>query len=257
MQTGKCAIIIQARMGSSRLPGKMLMPFYKNLTILEIIILNLLDFFNSDQIIIATTTNASDNEIAQLGKKLNVNTFRGDENDVLKRFIDAAEYFSAPTIIRVCADNPFLQAKEVKCLYNEYMKLSAPVDYFSFAFPDNTPVIKSHLGLFAEITTLAALKKIMAYTEDSLYHEHVTNYMYANSDRFKIAFTALPENLKNRKDLRMTIDTREDFNLLKVVFGKLVSANDYHIPTAKIISYIDNNNNVLSTMADEIRKNSK
>jgi spore coat polysaccharide biosynthesis protein SpsF len=159
MNTNKCGLIIQARAGSTRLPGKMLMPFYDNFTILEIMIKNLLNFFDKDQIILATTNNKIDDTIVAAGTKFNINIFRGDENDVLKRFTDAAEYYDISTIIRVCADNPFLQAKEVKRLYTEYTQLPEPVDYFSFAFPDETPVIKSHLGFFAEITTLAALKK--------------------------------------------------------------------------------------------------
>lgn len=257
MNINKCGIIIQARAGSSRLPSKMLMPFYNHLTILEIMIKNLLDFFDKCQIIIATTINKIDDEIAETGKKLNVNIFRGDENDVLKRFIDAAEYFGISTIIRICADNPFLQATEVKRLYNEYAKLPVPVDYFSFAFPDKTPVIKSHLGLFAEVTTLVALKKVALYTEDNFFHEHVTNYIYANSNKFNVSLIGLPDNLKSRKDLRMTIDTLEDFNLLKDIFGKLVTDKNYHISSDDIISYININQNILTIMADEIRKNSK
>lgn len=257
MNTSKCGVIIQARAGSSRLPGKMLMPFYHNLTILEIIILNLLDFFDKDQIIIATTVNPDDEEIAELGKKLKVNTFRGDETDVLKRFIDAAEHFSVSAIVRVCGDNPFLQANEVKHLYKEYMKLPATADYLSFSFPDKTPVIKSHLGLFAEITSLNVLKKVSECTKDDFYHEHVTNYIYTNPYKFKIELIDLPDNLKDRKDLRMTIDTREDFDLMKDMFHKLASSKNHHISVSSIISYVDGNKNVLSIMANEIRKNSK
>lgn len=250
-------IIIQARSGSTRLPNKMLMPFYNELTILEIIISNLLNYFDAEQIIVATTTNPKDDVIEQLGKKLNVNTFRGSEKDVLDRFIKAAEYFDATNIIRVCGDNPLLQANYVRVLADEYLNNQNQLDYLSFAFPDNTPVIKSHLGLFTEATNLQALKKIVNATSDEFYHEHVTNYMYANTNEFNVNFLQLPEELKHRKDLRMTVDTLEDFKIMKQLFAANISGNNYHISISNIISYIYNNKTILSIMANEIERNSK
>lgn len=257
MSSIKPGIIIQARAGSSRLPGKMLMPFYKDLTILEIMVRNLLDHFDPNQIIVATTLNAKDNAIENTGKKLGVHTFRGSENDVLDRFISAAEHFGFQNIIRVCGDNPFLQAKDVKLLSQHYLSLQQPTDYMSFAFPDGTPVIKSHLGLFTEATNLQALKKVVGLTGESLYHEHVTNYMYAHPEHFTCSFLQLPDNLKERKDLRMTIDTLEDFNLMKQIFEDNLGSDSYHIPVSEIISYIYKNKNILNIMANEIKRNSK
>jgi spore coat polysaccharide biosynthesis protein SpsF (cytidylyltransferase family) len=253
----KTGIIIQARAGSSRLPGKMLMPFYKDLTILDIIIKNLLDYFDADQIIVATTLNQKDNDIENTGKKLGVQTFRGSENDVLSRFISAAEHSGVQQIIRVCGDNPFLQAADVKALSEQYLLSGESTDYMSFAFPDGTPVIKSHLGLFSEATSLQALKKVAGLTGDPLYREHVTNYMYAHPENFNCRFLELPDNLKERKDLRMTIDTLEDFNLMKAIFEDNVSTKGYHIPVSEIISYIYKNKSILSIMANEISRNSK
>ncbi|MDF2452216.1 MAG: hypothetical protein K0S26_1720 [Bacteroidota bacterium] len=252
----KTGIFIQARAGSSRLPGKMLMPFYKDLTILEIIVKNLLDFFDADQIVIATTLNPKDDEIEATGKELGVLVFRGSENDVLERFISAAENFGFKNIIRVCGDNPFLQTKDIKRL-EEHFVSSVRTDYMSFAFPDGTPVIKSHLGLYTEATSLNSLKKVMTLTDDKFYREHVTNYMYAHPEHFKCEFLPLPDNLKERKDLRMTIDTLEDFNLMKDIFEQNVTSKNYHISVSDIISYIYKNKTILSVMANEIKRNSK
>jgi spore coat polysaccharide biosynthesis protein SpsF (cytidylyltransferase family) len=257
MPLTKTGIIIQARAGSSRLPGKMLMPFYKGLTILEIIVKNLLDHFDAEQIIVATTLNSKDDAIENAGKELGVHTFRGSENDVLDRFISAAEYFGLQNIIRVCGDNPFLQAHDVKFLSEQYLPVAGQTDYMSFAFPDGTPVIKSHLGLFTEATNLPALKKVVNLTGENLYHEHVTNYMYAHPGNFTCSFLSLPDNLKDRKDLRMTIDTLEDFNLMKEIFENNVGAHGYHISVSEIISYIYKNKNILNIMANEIERNSK
>ncbi len=257
MSENKTGIIIQARAGSSRLPGKMLMPFYKDLTILEIIVRNLLDHFEAGQIIVATTLSSKDDAIEKIGKNLGVHTFRGSENDVLDRFISAAEQFGLQNIIRVCGDNPLLQAQDVKYLAEHYIPVAETTDYMSFAFPDGTPVIKSHLGLYTEATTLQALKKVVSLTGENLYHEHVTNYMYAHPENFHCRFLSLPDNLKDRKDLRMTIDTLEDFNLMKEIFENTIGAKGYHISVSEIISYIYKHNSILSIMANEISRNSK
>jgi len=101
-------IIIQARMGSTRLPKKMLLPFEEQKGVLEILIDKILHLKSEVSIVLATTTNPADDELALLAKQKNILVFRGDEDDVLKRFIDAAEQFNVQRIIRVCADNPFL-----------------------------------------------------------------------------------------------------------------------------------------------------
>jgi len=100
-------IIIQARLSSSRLPRKVLMPFVNNKSILQILIENLLKVFSKDQIILATTKSDIDDELEKFAINNKLNYFRGEESNVLKRFIDCAEHFKVSNIIRVCADNPF------------------------------------------------------------------------------------------------------------------------------------------------------
>ena len=101
-QTG---IIIQARTGSERLPGKVVKPFYHDKTILEIIIgrFSQLNY----PIIVATTPHAADDMIVEIAQKCNAETFRGAEQDVLQRFIDCANEYQLSIVLRVCADNPF------------------------------------------------------------------------------------------------------------------------------------------------------
>ena len=251
------SIIIQARTGSTRLPNKMLLPIYGNKTILEIIISNLLNYFSKEQIIVATTTNINDDAIEKLALNLQVNCFRGNEENVLDRFIKAADYFKVKNIIRVCADNPLLQANMVKLLAVNFLEKNDKLDYLSFAFPDGTPIIKSHIGMFAEAVTIIALKKVASLTTDKLYCEHVTNYMYAHLVDFKIDFLELPDELKNRKDIRLTIDTKEDFETMKDIIGNNCSDINNEISISQILNYIDNNNYLLKSMTNEIERNSK
>lgn len=122
------AIIIQARTGSTRLPGKVLADFYDGQSILEIIINRCKELDAEWPVIVATSAADADKAIVNLATACGVKTFAGDEQDVLKRFIDAAEQFGARKLIRVCADNPFLD--KVYCtncwLSRTNRKLSMP-----------------------------------------------------------------------------------------------------------------------------------
>ena len=100
----KLGIIIQARTGSTRLPSKMILPFYGNDGILSILLSRLTQCKLADSIIVATTSSSPDDAICDLVREHRVKCFRGDENDVLDRFIQAARYYGISKIIRICAD---------------------------------------------------------------------------------------------------------------------------------------------------------
>lgn len=244
-------IILQARANSTRLPGKMMRDFFRGQTIPEIIIQNLKKHFRLQDIVLATTTHVNDGELANLALRQGIQLFRGDEQNVLKRFIDAAECMQTEIVVRVCADNPFLQVDSIVELLNAFEKRK--VDYLSFKLDDGTPVIKSHLGLFAEVTTLTALKKVAALTDDRFFHEHVTNYIYGNADKFNVQLLTLPSYLGNRKDIRLTIDTLEDFELCQEIYREI----EPDCSALNILNTIDLNPVRIAHMKDQIIKNSK
>lgn len=169
--------IVQARMGSSRLPNKILLPFFKDKCILDLLVEKLQQVPDT-QIIIATSTNANNDILEERCKRLGIHCHRGSEDDVLQRFIDAAEAANAKKIIRICSDNPYLELSSIIRLV-EASRLS-DCDYLSFNV-NGSPSIKTHYGFWAEYTTLKALKKVSGKTSDKLYHEHVTNYIYSLS----------------------------------------------------------------------------
>ena len=104
----KFAFMIQARLGSTRLPGKILLPFYKNRSILDLLI-EKLQQVSGAKVILATSISPLNDELEAFARTKNCEVYRGDETDVLKRFIDAAEKYGVEHIIRVCSDNPFLE----------------------------------------------------------------------------------------------------------------------------------------------------
>lgn len=246
-------IIIQARAGSSRLPNKVLLPFVGNKTILQVILENLLKEFSNDQLIVATTTSVQDDRIVELVKAYHINLFRGNESDVLNRFIECARAFNTEGIIRVCADNPFLLPKYIKTLIRE---AGPNDDYLSFAFPDNIPVIMSHIGLFAEYTTLNALNRVESLTDSLKYREHVTNYIYSHPEIFSVRFIELPVELAQRRDIRLTVDSQEDFEILKELYKVLPDVTDDNF-LKSLIFHIDSSLTIKNRMKKQILKYEK
>ncbi len=247
------AIIIQARVGSSRLPSKIIMPFSKEKNILQVIIENLLSIFPPEKIIVATTESEKDNIISDYIAKYNVQLFRGSENNVLKRFINCATFYHVEKIVRICADNPFIVPGFILELLNETLPDD---DYLSYALSDKTPVIKSHLGLFGELTNLNALNEVDSLTNDLIYKEHVTNFIYSNPSLFKVRFLDLPEIISNRKDIRLTIDTIEDFEIVKKLYEFLPNPKEDNF-LQSLLYYIDSNPEIHKVMINQIRRYEK
>lgn len=245
------AIILQARTGSTRLPNKMLTPFVNNKTLLEFIINRLKSIFTNEQIIVATSQATEDKKICAIAYHCDVRCFQGDENNVLKRFIDTAKFFKIDKIIRVCADNPFISPHHIQVLIDKIE--NSHKDYISFQYKDGTPSIKSHAGLFAEATTLKTLERIGELTNDKFYREHVTNFIYENPTLFKIEFVSVPHVLEQNKEIRLTIDTEEDFLTAKKLSKTL--PNGYSIE--ELVNTVINDKAILKSMQQQILKNSK
>lgn len=228
-------IIIQARTGSTRLPSKMLLPFYGETGILAVLLSRLERCILADNIIVATTTAVRDDSICELSRSRGLKCYRGNENDVLDRFIQAARHYNIKKIVRICADNPFLDIKALDSLIRTSKNSEA--DYVSFCTSNKTPVIKTHYGFWAEYVTLATLEHVAQITDDKVYHEHVTNFIYIHPNDFKIILNPIPVDLEKRK-IRLTIDTMADFKIQQKIFREVFESNpDFGIPD--VISYLD------------------
>lgn len=246
-------IIIQARTGSTRLPGKILLPFNGERRIIDILIGNIRRACPDKTLVLATTLRPQDDVLEQVAREAGVHCYRGDEEDVLARFIGAAEAFGLERIIRVCSDNPFLQAETFHTLLAEHDARGG--DYVSYAFADGRPTIKSHLGLFAELTTLDALRRAAAATDEKLYHEHVTIYLYTHPDDFRVHLLPLPVELEGRLDLRFTLDTQEDFTLLQTLYASFCRHTDGSL--GALLQLVEAHPEYRSRMLENIRKNEK
>lgn len=247
------SFIVQARIGSTRLPNKILLPFYKGKSILELMI-DKLKQVNDTNIIIATSVNPNCDVLERIAKNNGVKCFRGPENDVLQRFINAAEKYNAYKIIRVCSDNPFLELASIQKLVDKAVSQDS-ADYISFNI-NGGPSIKTHYGFWTEYVTLDALKRVNQLTNEPLYHEHVTNFIYTNPNYFNIQWINGPEIIKTHPNIRLTIDTMDDFKNAQSIFAEICIKNLY--PTIdEIVDYLDSHQEYYCTMKKQIEKNNK
>ena len=192
-----------------------------------------------EDIIVATTVNPKDDTIEKVCQYHNVKVFRGSENDVLQRFIDAAEKYGAEKIIRVCADNVFLDIESLTSLAaileeNDY-------DYISYQTNEGKPSILTHFGFLAEGVKLSALKNVAEKTNAAIFHEHVTNRIHSAPDLYNVKFYPIEDvipGLENHPNLRLTLDTYDDFEVQRRIYEDLMSKNSSFTPQ-EIMIYLD------------------
>lgn len=245
-------IILQARTGSTRMPEKVIRPFFQEQSILDLLLekVKKLDI----PVVLATTVNPSDDRICALAEKHEVPFFRGSENDVLDRFIQAARQFGFSKIIRVCADNPFLDLAGMKTLISAFGESNS--DYLGFQLAGNKPSILTHFGFWTEAVRFDALEKAKKLTSEKLYHEHVTNFIYSHPEMFDVKFIPADQLVFPRTDIRMTLDTPEDFEIQQKIFATISKENpNFGIP--EIVSWLDQHPEILELMKREILKNQK
>ncbi len=246
------AFIIQARAGSTRMSNKVILPFYKNKSILELLITKLTTNFDVPAIV-ATTLNPLDEAVVEIAKKEGVQSFRGSESNVLKRFIDAAQFYNIKNVIRICSDNPFLS---VKYLHNLIKSWHDKLDYLSFCTADGVPSIQTHYGFWAEMVSLKTLIRLDQINVEQKYREHVTNYIYAHPEDFEICFKAIPEWITKSKNVRLTLDTLQDFKIQQEIYSQLNKKYE-SFDVEEIMEFLQENPVYFKHMENNIIQNTK
>ncbi len=208
-------IIIQARTNSSRLPGKVLkpLPYKSDTTVLQQIIRRVRSAADIDHIIIATTIREDDDKVVEIAKKENVRYYRGSEMDVLDRYYNAALENNLDTIIRITGDCPCIDPEIINQVLFSYK--NSDCDYAS-----NTMLRTYPRGMDVEVFSIKALKRAHAQAVEPHEREHVTLFLYQNCDNFKCLNVAA-ENNENNSEIRITLDTYEDYMLLCSIYDYL------------------------------------
>jgi len=208
--------IIQARMGSSRLPGKVLMDSGHGKPLLYYVVNQLQHCEKVKNLVIATTTNQEDDEIEKFANNNSVSIFRGSEKDVLDRYFQCAKKYSFSTIVRITADCPLIDPQIVDRVIEKFF--SGSYDYAT-----NTLIHTFPIGTDVEVFSFSALERTWKHAELPSEREHVTPYI-RKSGNFKIVNV---ENDTNISELRLTVDRIEDVKLIKEILNNISTSPIY------------------------------
>lgn len=209
--------IIQARLGSTRLEGKLARRLGGK-SLLEWVVRRVTDCQQLDAVVVAVGDGPRDQQIAELVPR-DVPVFVGSEHDVLGRYAAALEAYPAASIVRVCADNPFVDPHLIDRLVTTAGS-QPQCDYISYCLQDGRPVILSSVGVFAEWCRADALLVAAQEATQPADREHVTRYLYSHPEQFSVRLLPVPDAL-DRDDLRLTVDIEEDWEHAETIFEAL------------------------------------
>lgn len=217
-QNFKVAAIIQARLGSTRLPGKIFRQILDK-PMLWHVVDRLSHSKIIDEIIVATTNLSEDDRVQEFCEMNNILFYRGNAEDVLSRYYEAAKKFKTDLVIRITSDCPVIDPLIVDNMLEYFFKenQSRNLDYLSNVLPRTFP-----RGLDTEIFSLDALTKAHNKAAQQFEREHVTPYIYNHPEIFTI------KNFTNERDYsfhRWTVDAQEDLLLIENIYAALYNKN--------------------------------
>ena len=231
--------IIQARMNSSRLPGKVL-ETVEGKPIIEWQIERLLLSRLIDEVVIATSDQKSDDPIVKLCKKLKIRFYRGSESDVLKRVTEAIRKFNAYIHVECFGDSPLVDPKIIDEYIGFFIKNIKIYDFVSNTIHHTYPG-----GLECSIykgSTLAKVNKIININDK--LREHVGYNIRRFPNKFKLCSLKAPKHLK-QKNISLELDEKKDLILLKKIFKHFNKKKNMYFSTEEILNYLDNNKNLI------------
>jgi len=241
--SGSTIAIVQARMGSTRLPGKVLADLC-GAPLLQRQLERVRRATSLDRVVVATSTDETDLPIAELCESLDVPCFRGDLNDVLARFLGAISEFNPEVVVRITADCPLISPSVIDSIVHSFFE--SDCDYLSNTLDPTFPD-----GVDVEVVRVRALRALARLDTDIHEREHVTLGIYRRPEQFVVRnFTGDPD-LSN---LRWTVDSPEDLEFVRWVYTKLFYTNP-KFDLAEILELLGENIDKSRTDSDS-RRNS-
>jgi len=235
---GKLRVVatIEARMTSSRLPGKVLMPALDK-PLLQILIERLSLSNQIDEIVVATTVNQSDNPIVELCKKMNIRYFRGSEDNVLERVCGAADFANADVIAEITGDCPLLDSNLIDDSIKYFLENYPKVGYVT----NSGPQISLPWGMDVHVFMAKDLYEVNKDNPDQLEIENVSYRFYRpeSGDKYRPYYMQYSGSL-NRPELRIVLDYPEDYDLLKKAYEDLYPVNPTFTAN-ELIEWVDKN----------------
>ena len=230
------AAIIQARVGSTRLPGKVMYPL-DGRHALDHVVDRVSSADSVNKTIVATSTTKPDDVIEQYAPKIGTNVIRGGESDVLDRFECAIKAHDPDIVLRITGDCPLISPRFIDTSVERIQ--TENVDYVCAGLERTFP-----RGLTCEAFTVESFERMSRKANEPRHREHVTPYYRENPDDFDLYNLRSNEvfqekQLQNRTDLRLTLDEPADYQLLEAVYGEVVYED--LLDVTEVIRYIDEN----------------
>jgi spore coat polysaccharide biosynthesis protein SpsF len=222
-------IVVQARMTSTRLPGKVLMDLAGR-PMLERQLERLTRCTEVDEIVLAVTTNPDDEPLVDLARRIGLRWYRGSEHDVLARYVGAAREAQAELVVRVTSDCPLIDPREADVVVTELQERRASCDYASNRLEPHLP-----RGLDCEALWSDVLTRTARMASSAAAREHVTWFCYVERpDLFALHSVRRPFDAH---DLRWTVDTADDLAMVRALYNDL-ALHERDLPLAAIIDHV-------------------
>jgi len=241
MSGNKIVASIEARMKSSRLPGKVLMQAINGMSMLEFMIHRVKKSQLIDQIIVATTINSKDDPILKVCKKLSINYYRGSEDDVLLRVLNAHKSVNSKIIVELTGDCPLIDPKMIDQTIDIY--LNNNFDYVSNSHIRSFPV-----GVDVQVFSFDILKEISSKTKEPYDRENVSSYIYRSGEYSLKAIIADKELFW--PELRITLDDKGDYYLIKKIIERFYPNRKFEFSLKDIVNYLKKNMKLLELNKD-------
>src|SRR5688572_2663211 len=243
----KRVVIVQARMTSTRLPGKVLLDLGGRPALAQVL-RRIRAMKEQDEIVVATTTLASDDPVVKLAEREGVRWFRGDEADVLSRFVGAARESRADLVVRITADCPLIDSVESDRVVFELRANASKADYASNILRRTYP-----RGLDTEAFWVDTLNRVHRLGSSANSREHVTWYIYR--ERPDLFMCHSVTDTVDNSDLRWTLDTSEDLEIIRQIYQGL-SLSESLRPYRDILAYVRAHPELVAINAGVVQKHS-
>ncbi len=224
----KKIVTIQARMGSDRLPGKILLPLSGKPS-LERMVERVRRSKYIDDVVVATTTNPKDDVVEKWAVSAGISLYRGSESDVLSRVVEAGRKFRAEILVQLTGDCPLMDPLVIDRLFEVY--LANDYDYVANVLDRSYP-----RGFDTQIYSLDVLERAHAKTADVAHREHVSLYIYEHPQEFKLHNVMAPAEA-TAPEFRVCVDTPEDYEVVRTIFESLYAKN-VHFTAADVAGFL-------------------
>lgn len=240
---GRTIAVVQARMSSRRLPGKVLQPLQGAPMIVRQLE-RVRRAQRLDEVVVATSTDVSDDVIADVVGTLGIRSLRGPLDDVLARYVRAIDEAHADVVVRLTADCPLISPSVIDQVVDAFH--SSEWDYLSNTLQPTYPD-----GMDVEVTTAQALRQVAAESTDAAEREHVTLGIYRRSEQFSLGNYVDPDG-NDRSNLRWTVDNAGDMEFVQRIYSELLPGNpkfDY----SDVLNFLDSHPDLQRTEMDSPR----